>query len=113
MAARISKKTGEFIPEKLYQHRPSFSEVRKLAKKKLLFQDSKGRLYGQYRGYWFVNLPTTPAHAAVDEEVEFPAEGLTISATHMKTGEEKVFKIESYPEKMTEKTGVFIIQQQQ
>jgi len=102
MSAKISKKTGKVISPRGPNHRPTFSQIRAWAKKEpeRLFRDARGRLYGEHEGFWFVHLPPTPPHASVDEDVEFPAEGGLITASNLKTGEEREFRIESYPERI-------------
>ena len=90
MSAKISKKTGEVIQPRGPNHRPTFSHIRTLARvhPERLYEDERGRLYGQHDGFWFVHLPTTPAQATVDQDVEFPEEETTATLKNLKTEEE-------------------------
>jgi hypothetical protein len=115
MSAKISKKTGEVIQPRGPNHRPTFSHIRTLARvhPERLYEDERGRLYGQHDGFWFVHLPTTPAQATVDQDVEFPEEETTATLKNLKTEEELVFIVESYPERIARgaRTAVIIFKE--
>lgn len=101
-APRISQKSGKVIRPRGPNHRPTPHQLATWLKKEpeRLFEDGDGRLYGEHDGHWFVRLPPTPPHAAVDECVEFPEEGSTLTLQNLKTKERREVRVESYPEKI-------------